>query len=837
MRTHLKSVFSPSRHSSNKARRRTTTGRLVETLEHRLLLSVSATPSPLVASAALHAAVIQDSVAPATDTAPVITSANNADIFAGVGGTFTVISQASPVASWMETGALPTGVTFVDNNDGTATFTVAPTAAAATINLTLTATNGVAPDATQSFTLNIVQTTAITVASLDDSGQGTLRQAIIDANMSGGTTLIKFASGLKGTVNLLSALPDLATNIIIVGTGVTVDGSKADASVFTVDLGTTCEFLNTTITGGDGATGGGIDNTGTLAVVNSTIMDNSSGEGGGIFSSGSLTVTDSTLSRNSVSEDGNGGGGIFSSGDATVIDSTLSQNDGGAGIDGGGGGIASQGTGSLSVINSTIASNSADYGAGISNSGSTLTVVDSTVVQNTTVSDDGGITTFSTPAATINGTIVARNSAPDISSAGPGGIVGSNDLIGDGSDMVLADNPIANLTNSLRGTPTHPLNPQLSPLANNGGPTETMAEQANSPGIGQGASFRVLDASNGDITATDQRGVVRPLSGVDIGAFQLPPTGAAKKLLIVPVVSTIVAGGTLGTTTTPGTFVVKLINSKGQIDTSNTSSVTINVDNSAGVAVGSPVTVQAVAGIATFSGLSETLAGSFTLVATDANLTPGKSNKFTVTPDTATAKLVLTHQPAATVVGAPLATNLIVEIQDQYDNVITTNKSKVTLTKTSGPGTLGGTTTVTASKGVATFSKAFLSTAGTYSLSATDSSLTSNSSVEFAQTITQGVTTIAAPHTAASYAANRAITLSGTFKSSAPTSIPFTGTASIVAQNSDVLGTAVLSANGAVKFVLTSLPANTYVCTITYPGDTNHTAVTSSTFNIVVKSA
>ena len=61
-----------------------------------------------------------------------------------------------PTSALSETGALPTGVTFVDNLDGTATLAGTPDAGTGgTYALTITAANGVAPDATQTFTLTV----------------------------------------------------------------------------------------------------------------------------------------------------------------------------------------------------------------------------------------------------------------------------------------------------------------------------------------------------------------------------------------------------------------------------------------------------------------------------------------------------------------------------------------------------------------------------------------------------------------------------------------------------------------------------------------------------------
>ena len=99
-------------------------------------------------------------------TSPAITSADHAAFTIGSAGTFTVTTSGIPtVSSIGETGSLPDGVTFVDNSNGTATLSGTPTAGSAgTYPLTLTASNGIAPDAAQSFTLTVSQAPAITSA-------------------------------------------------------------------------------------------------------------------------------------------------------------------------------------------------------------------------------------------------------------------------------------------------------------------------------------------------------------------------------------------------------------------------------------------------------------------------------------------------------------------------------------------------------------------------------------------------------------------------------------------------------------------------------------------------
>ena len=88
--------------------------------------------------------------------APAMTSADSTTFTTGTAGTFTVTTTGVPTSALSETGTLPSGVTFVDNGDGTATLAGTPAAGTdGTYPLTITADNGVVPDATQSFTLTV----------------------------------------------------------------------------------------------------------------------------------------------------------------------------------------------------------------------------------------------------------------------------------------------------------------------------------------------------------------------------------------------------------------------------------------------------------------------------------------------------------------------------------------------------------------------------------------------------------------------------------------------------------------------------------------------------------
>ena len=88
--------------------------------------------------------------------APAITSGNAATFTVGTGETFMVTTTGTPTPAITETGALPSGVTFTDNGNGTATLTgTATTGSQGSYPLTIAAANGISPSASQSFTLTV----------------------------------------------------------------------------------------------------------------------------------------------------------------------------------------------------------------------------------------------------------------------------------------------------------------------------------------------------------------------------------------------------------------------------------------------------------------------------------------------------------------------------------------------------------------------------------------------------------------------------------------------------------------------------------------------------------
>jgi hypothetical protein len=259
------------------------------------------------------------------------------------------------------------------------------------------------------------------VINLNDSGAGSLRQAIVDSNKTTGPNEIDFSAGLRGTITLTSGELLLANNDVkIVGPGQDVLSVSGNGSsrVFEIASRVTASLSGLTITGGNADNGGGIYNAGSLTVVNSTIAHNwGNYESGGIYNAGSLTVTDSTFAENVGFV-----GGIGNDGTVTITDSTFFGNSGYIH----GGGIANGGT--LTLSNSTFVSNVAAHGngGGIDNTG-TLTVSNSTFAQNETGSDGGGIA--NSGSLTITNSTFAQNNASEIRFRGYGGGIANDGTV------------------------------------------------------------------------------------------------------------------------------------------------------------------------------------------------------------------------------------------------------------------------------------------------------------------------------------------------------------------------------------------------------------------------
>src|SRR5207253_2481287 len=147
--------------------------------------------------------------------------------------------------------------------------------------------------------------------------------------------------------------------------------------------------------------------------------------------------------------------------------------------------------------------------------------------------------------------------------------------------------------------------------------------------------------------------------------------------------------------------------------------------------------VTAVAGVATFSGLSVDKVGTgYTLTAAATGLTTGSSTVFNVTPGAA-SRLVFTVQPTTTVAGATITPAVQVTAQDAHGNTATAFSGSVTVAigMNPGGGALSGTSSVAAAGGIATFSGLSINKTGTgYTLTAGASGVSGGTSAAFSVT-------------------------------------------------------------------------------------------------------
>lgn len=483
----------------------------------------------------------------------------------------------------------------------------------------------------------------------------TLREAINNANLhsdttggdctaGSGTDTITFDGTVFSTaktITLTGALPSITGTLTIDGPGanlLTVDGAGSFRP-FYVTSGADLTLDNLTISNGSSGTGGGIyNNGGTLTVTNVTLLGNSAAapagtvaQGGGIYNGGgTVTVTNTTLSGNTVTAAGGIPGAVYS----------------------GGGGICNNG-GTLKVINTTLSGNSAStsspvfpvYGGGIYNDGGTMTVTNTTLSGNSADNSGGGI--YNNDTLNLNNSIVANSTGGDCVNSGSGTTNAQNSLIEDG-------------LNCVNGTGSNNLmvNPMLGTLADNGGPTETMALQAGSQAIDAGDNSLAVDAGSTQLT-TDQRGAgyARIIDGkVDMGAYEF-----SEAPNITSADNTTFTFGSNGsfTVTTTG-FPTPALSETGNLPVG----VTLT-DNSDGTATLSGTPASGTAG--TYN---------ITLKATNKVL-PDATQSFTLTVDKASTTTAVTSGANPSVYGQP-----------------------VTLTATVTPGATG---TVTFAEGATTY--------------------------------------------------------------------------------------------------------------------------------------
>lgn len=343
--------------------------------------------------------------------------------------------------------------------------------------------------------------------------------------------------------------------------GLTVTGGNASIGAGILDWGENLTLDNVVITGNTATgQGGGLEviaGFGNPAPFSVTIRDsvlsgNTAESGGGAAfyldsadRRATVLIQDSVISDNGVAAaEAANGGGIFIPwlhGDVTIERSTVSGND----AEGVGGGIAggslSAGS-SLTIRDTTISGNTAESGGGLAVEFlyGLFQLENSTISGNEAVGDPasagGGVflgSLYAEAVAVFRHATIAGNAAnqggglfvevgfPSLdhsivadNSAGTGDDLAHRSDAGFNVGNTLVENPEAATVNDGGGNIFNQ-DPQLGPLQNNGGTTQTHLPAGTSPAVNAGEAATL---------ATDQRGVARPVgAAVDLGAVEVNP--------------------------------------------------------------------------------------------------------------------------------------------------------------------------------------------------------------------------------------------------------------------------------------------------------------------------
>ncbi len=409
-------------------------------------------------------------------------------------------------------------------------------------NVLLTDQRGVSRPRAGRADIGSIESSTI-VADASANGLESLRQVIQAASDGDEISFDPSFFNVPRTINLAGTGEIQITKALTIqGPGanlLTISGGNLDR-VFGIAPGLSGVTINDlTITqGGNVPNGGGIFTNSRLNLNNVVVTGNASGSsGGGIYNNyQTLNLNNCTISNNTSFS--NHGGGIFvqniGSGTPTLTgiinarNSTFFGNE--ARSNGLGGGIFNN-QGTTRISNSTFSANSAvSFGSAVYH-GSTQPIG----IVNSTFTLNNGFNTVenTSPTNFVNNTIIAGNT---VITGDIGGFnLGSNNLIGNGDSSIFVNGVNGNIV----GTSTNPTNPNLSPLGNFGGATNTHALFSYSLARNAGNNSLAVDPETGQLLTTDQRGANRIIESlaiegrnllpiVDIGAFEFQaPTSAA----------------------------------------------------------------------------------------------------------------------------------------------------------------------------------------------------------------------------------------------------------------------------------------------------------------------
>ncbi len=189
------------------------------------------------------------------------------------------------------------------------------------------------------------------------------------------------------------------------------------------------------------------------------------------------------------------------------------------------------------------------------------------------------------------------------------------------------------------------------------------------------------------------------LSSVTSGNIVIGAGAAAKLGIATQPSPTAVAGVNFGQQP-----VIRIEDASGNLVTSSTAAVTVVRNSGSGTLQGT-TTVNAVAGIATFTNLNHRVSGTINLQFSSPTLNSTNSQNIVISAGPATQMVLVTQPSTTATAGVAFVQQPVIQIKDQYGNLVTSdNTTQITVARNFGPGTLQGTTTVTAVGGIVTFS-------------------------------------------------------------------------------------------------------------------------------------
>lgn len=418
----------------------------------------------------------------------------------------------------------------------------------------------------------------ITVSNTADSGVGSLRDAIGNAN-AGDT--IQFNFSTPDSIIVASELV-LDKDLFLIGPGADILNISGNlvTRILKINTGTNIFISGLTFNNGavpNGSGGAILNEGGDITIEHSIFLDNNAFRGGAISNQieDQSTGTNSKMTLNYCrflsNRANSGGGAIYNmaiNGDSSILELNYCHVSTNRSSGFGGGiqniaedtGVFGRGTAICRIQNSSITYNSSGFGGGISTGvggpmqGGTARLIlrNSTISENEGSSQGGGIYTFLTnfspeiSTLDIEGCTITNNKVTSVNGQGGGMYLGLSagvgspeflmnntilagnrtrfpltvysdvdaELILNGNNLIGIGDRVLSLSSGIAGTLANPLDPKLCPLAFNGAATLTHALEMGSPAINRGDPATTL--------GTDQRDSAR-IGNPDIGAYEFNP--------------------------------------------------------------------------------------------------------------------------------------------------------------------------------------------------------------------------------------------------------------------------------------------------------------------------